>query len=100
MCQEEDETIGHIMSSCKSHLWSLYKDRHDRVVYQLLAALAAKLDVKVPDSIKWGANGWHGVATLHGTRAKLLVDLSVPTDRQLTKRRPDILLYLKKSKRS
>ena len=72
MCQEEDETISHIMSSCKSHLWSLYKERHDRVVYQLTAALAAKLDVRVPDSIKLGASGWHGVAILDRTRAQNL----------------------------
>ena len=54
--------------------------------------------VRVPDSMKWGVSGWHGVAALDGTRAKLLVDLSVPTDRQLTERRPDILLYLKEKR--
>ena len=38
------------------------------------------------------------MATLDGMRAKLLVDMSVPTDRQLTERRSDILLYLKEKR--
>ena len=33
VCREELETIGHILSSCKPHMWSLYKERHDRVIY-------------------------------------------------------------------
>ena len=49
----------------------------------------------VPGSIKWGVDGWHGVAALEGARAKIAVDLSVPTDRQLSDRRPDLILYLK-----
>ena len=97
VCREGDETIGHILSSCMPHAWSLYKERHDRVVYQLMIALAKKLDVRVPDSMKWGVDGWHGVADLNGRKAKIAVDLTVPTDRQLSDRRPDILLYLKES---
>ena len=96
VCQEEDETISHIMYSCKPHMWSLYKERHDRVIYQLLKAFARKLEVVVPDSIKWGVDGWHGMAALEGARAtKIAVDLAVPTDRQLSDRRPDLILYLK-----
>ena len=41
--REEAETIGHIVSACRSHMWSLYKERHDRVVYQLMLALAKQL---------------------------------------------------------
>ena len=40
VCREEAETIGHIMSSCKPHMWSVYKERHDRVIYQLMKAFA------------------------------------------------------------
>ena len=45
VCREGEETIGHIMSSCGPHKWSLYKERHDRVVYQLMMALAKWLEV-------------------------------------------------------
>ena len=95
VCREETETIGHVMSSCKPHMWFLYKERHDRVIYQLLKAFAKKLEVVVPDSIKWGVDGWHGMAALERARAKIMVDMVVPTDRQLSDRRPDLILYLK-----
>ena len=42
-----------------------------------------------------GVDGWHGVAVLEGARAKIAVDLAVPTDRQLSDRRPNLILYLK-----
>ena len=60
-----------------------------------MKAFANKLEVKVPDSIKWGVDGWLGVAAFSGDRAKIAVDLTVPTDRQLSERRPDLILYLK-----
>ena len=53
------------------------------------------LDVTVPNSMKWGVDGWYGVAALSGAKAKIVVDLSVPTDRRLPDRRPDIVLHLK-----
>ena len=98
VCREGEETIGHILSSRKPHMWSLYKERYDRVIYQLLKASARKLEVVIPDSVKWGVDGWHGVAALSGSRAKIAVDLSVPTDRQLSERRPDLILYLKEER--
>ena len=42
-----------------------------------------------------GVDGWHGVAALKGARAKITVDLVVPTNRQLSDRRLDLILYLK-----
>ena len=65
------------------------------MVYRVMLALAKKLDVRVPDSMKWGIDGWHGVAVLCGDKAKIVVDLSIPTDRQLSERRPDLVLHLK-----
>ena len=53
------------------------------------------LDVTVPNSMKWGVDGWYGVAALSGAKAKIVVDLSVPTERRLPDRRPDIVLHLK-----
>ena len=61
VCREEPETIGHVMSSCKPHTWSLYKERHDRVIYQLLKAFAKKLEVVVPDyQMVGGWLAWRG----------------------------------------
>ena len=55
--------------------------------------------VKVPHSMSWGLAGWHGVAELTGVKGVIKVDLSIPTDRQLTSRRPDIVLHLKDTNR-
>ena len=35
------------------------------VIYKLLKAFAKKLEVVVPDSIKWGLDSWHGMAWQH-----------------------------------
>ena len=63
VCREKLETIGHVMSSCKPHMWSLYKERHDRVIYQLLKAFAKKLEVVIPDyQMGGGWLAWRGSA--------------------------------------
>ena len=36
-----DETLGHVLSNCKSYQWTLYKERHDRVLYQEFGSDAA-----------------------------------------------------------
>ena len=64
MCQNKDETIGHILSSCESPQWSLLKERHDRVVYRLMMGLAKRLEVMVAHSMTWGLTGWQGAAEL------------------------------------
>ena len=58
ICREGDETICHILTSCEAHLWSLIKERHDQVVYQLVLALARSQGLMVPDSWGWRAQGW------------------------------------------
>ena len=54
------------MSACRSHIWSLYQERHNRVVYLLMLALTKLLAVRVSDSMKWEVDSWHGVAVLDG----------------------------------
>ncbi len=52
MCGEEEESLGHILSSCQEFLWSLYKQRHDRVLYQLVRGVAENLQLTLPDWLK------------------------------------------------
>ncbi len=52
MCGEEEESLGHILSSCQEYLWSLYKQRHDRVLYQLVRGVAENLKPTLPDWLK------------------------------------------------
>ena len=95
VCRNGVETIGHILSICEAHTWFLIKERHDRVVYQMVLALARSQSLAVPDSWGWRPQGWQGVGVLEGDKAKLVVDVSMPTERDLTARRPDIIVYLK-----
>jgi len=85
--------ISHILTSCEAHLWSLIKERHDLVVYQLVLALARSQGLTVPNSWGWRAQGWQGVGVLEDDRTKIVVDVSMPTDRELTSRRPDIVVF-------
>ena len=39
VCWKVEESIGHIMSACRPHMWSLYKETHNRVMYQVMLAL-------------------------------------------------------------
>lgn len=76
-------------------MWSLYKERHNRVVYLVMLALTKWLAVRVSDSMKWGVDSWHEVAVLDGEKPKTIVNLTLPTDRQLCDRQPDIVVHLK-----
>lgn len=38
-CSRREETLGHILSGCESHTWGLYKERNDRVLFQLVKAI-------------------------------------------------------------
>ena len=46
-----------------------------------------------------GESGLQIAEILEGKEVKMAVDFSIPTDRQITERRPDLVLYLKKERR-
>ena len=71
VCHKGEETTGHILTSSEANTWSLIKERHDRVVYQLVLALAKNQSLKVPDSWRWRAQGWQGVRVLDRDKMKL-----------------------------
>ena len=52
-CKSAAETIGHMLSMCNGLNWTLHKDRHDRVLYQLLIGFCKRYDPELPDSPKW-----------------------------------------------
>ena len=61
--------------------------------------LAVKYGIVLPDNLKWGPVGWKRVRVLNGRYLKLVIDVSVPTDRQLSATRPDLIVYLWRTKR-
>ena len=58
-----------------------------------------KHNITVPESLKWGPSGWDGVAVLESSEVRLVVDLSIHIDRQLTERRPDLVAYYQEPRR-
>ena len=93
-CKERPETVGHLLSACGELHWSLHKERHDRVVYQLMLAVVKHFNLIQPEALNWRAQGWSGVGVIEGTRVKVEIDLSKPTDAQLEHRRPDMIVTL------
>ena len=47
----------------------------------------------IPDDLMWGPSWWKGVGVLNGRDLKLVIDVSVPTDRQMSSTRLDLIVY-------
>lgn len=45
-CEETEETLGHILSHCENHKWGLMKERHNRVLNQLVRATMASIGLE------------------------------------------------------
>ena len=86
-----EETLGHILSSCPQHAQSLYKERHDRILYQVVLTLASACRVPVLDSMR--KQRIPGTGVLEKGGVKLVVDRNIPTDRQLKQRRPGLVVF-------
>ena len=61
--------------------------------------LAVKYGIVLPDDLKRGLARWKGVGVLNGRDLKLVIDVSVPTDKQLSATRPDHIVYSRRTKR-
>ena len=48
-CGEGTESLGHILSRCTSHYFSLYKHRHDRILYVLVRQVLTALKLSLPN---------------------------------------------------
>ena len=89
-CGAERETLGHMLAVCESHKFSLYKERHDRVLYQLARALVQSLGESMPECLRRrGGTCGSMVVVVGSARNRILIDQVVPTLRQVTHRRPD-----------
>lgn len=52
VCKEAPETVGHLLSACKPMHMTVHKERHDRVVYQVVRVVAKKFGLSIPDSLR------------------------------------------------
>ena len=84
------ETLGHILSKCTAHAWTLHKTRHDRVLAALLRAVGTKMGL---NSKGWSKpNGTVRPGVVGGRGSYMLVDQAVPTAESITERRPDLII--------
>ncbi|XP_065891739.1 uncharacterized protein [Dysidea avara] len=82
LCHEGMETIGHILSCCPHSLWKSIKCRHDRVLATLIKHVGRAGGLEIPSTDATST-------TVEDTNTKLWVDLTIPTAKQITERRPD-----------
>ncbi len=85
------ETIYHILSSCPVYAFTLIKDRHDRVLYQLVKAIAKSLKIPVPAYMRL-VGGKAKAGALGGGGREILVDQLIPTRETIRERRPDLVV--------
>ncbi len=98
LCGNHNETLGHLLSKCKAHEHKEYTGRHNSVLYLLTRAMAEKLKLKVPESLKVPGGGIR-CGVIESRDATMLVDLCIPTDRQVKERKPDLVVRMVREKR-
>ena len=96
-CGGPKESLGHILSSCTSHYFSLYKSRHDRVLYVLVRQILEALELPLPPQLM-NPGGW-AQGGVHGTTSKMVkVDVTNPTHEDIRENRPDLVIRLRETK--
>ena len=93
LCKVELESVGHILSACDKHKFTLYKSRHDEALRPVVAALCSLNGIISPKPRK-------GIPhVLENDQVKLLWDPLVVTLEEISARRPDMLVFFKKKKK-
>lgn len=94
VCKKAQETVGHILSACEAYKWTLYLNRHNRILLQLVKAVAMKLGIVIPKELRAprGTIGWGKMGSENSY--VILVDQCRPTDRRLKERKPDLIVKM------
>ena len=95
-CDEGLESLGHILSKCQAHQFTLHKSRHDRVLYVLVRQVMEALSLPLPEQLQ-GPGGLIQPGVYRTTQQVIKVDLRHPTDETLSANRPDLVIRLQKS---
>ena len=90
-CRKEPESLGHVLSMCLTMAWTLYKERHDRMLHVLVREVGLALGVNLPGRRR-APGGIAETGVVRGRDVIMQVDAGHPTDRQLEARRPDLVV--------
>ena len=97
-CEGPRETIGHILSHCPNYHWTLFTERHNRVLYLLVKAVLTSLKLGIPESMR-GPGGVAVAGVTGGRGIKVLVDQLIPTSRTVIHRKPDLVVRMEEERR-
>lgn len=93
-CEERIETIDHLVSGCSILTPGEYKNRHDRVGQYLHWKICNHFSIKTQSN--WYEH--HPDAVTEGKNVTILWDFSIQTDRAIQANRPDIVIKDRKNK--
>ena len=91
LCQQFDETIDHIISSCPILTKEQYIKRHDRACAQLHFNICKETGVQL-DKKHWYEHVPKSVETSQVGKVTILWNQQVQTDRTILSNKPDIII--------
>jgi hypothetical protein len=91
LCQQLDETINHIISTCPILAKEQYSKRHDRLSAQINFNIFKEKGVKL-DKKHWYDHVPKSVVTTEGGYGTILRNQQVQTDRTIPSNKPDITI--------
>ena len=87
-CGKAIETVKHILNMCEPKGFSLYKERHDRAILIVLWRMSKEYGFKQEEP-------WYKLEAkpvYENRSVKILWDPSIPTDEEITERKPDLVV--------
>lgn len=94
LCNRDEESVQHLISACPQLAPTAYLSRHNNAAKIMHLELASKWSLV---SSKSQPYNYEPQAVKENTRAKLLWDVPIVTDRPIQHNRPDIILVEKSS---
>ena len=98
VCQEQVETVEHLVAGCKVLANTEYLTRHNRAMMIMAVAWAKEHELIRTDMI-WYEERWKRGTVIENDKAKLLWDFEFNLRKTTTSRRPDLILEEKEKKK-
>ena len=98
VCQEQVETVEHLVAGCKVLANTEYLTRHNRAM-MIMAVAWAKEHELIRTNMIWYEERWKRGTVIENDKAKLLWDFEFNLRKTTTSRRPDLILEEKEKKK-
>ena len=91
VCQEQVETVEHLVAGCKVLANTEYLTRHNRAM-MIMAVAGAKEHELIRTDMIWYEKRWKRGTVIENDKAKLFWDFEFNLRKTTTSRRPDLIL--------